>query len=193
MKLESIRKRNKLSQEKVAEILNVSMDELLGSTKNNELESLNLSNEEKVKEKRYYYNETRTKLISYSFLIIFLPLNIYFYNKGIYRQVYIELGFLGKYFLKDLLYHIPFIIILLGGLIKFIKYVKNSENIKLVIIKKDRLIGYLFLIVSLITMVVYFKFPPYSSIVMFLGMFVFVYVLIYEAIREITKRELELC
>lgn len=193
MKLESIRKRNKLSQEKVAEILNVSMDELLGSTKNNELESLNLSNEEKVKEKRYYYNETRTKLISYSLLIIFLPLNIYFYNKGIYRQVYIELGFLGKYFLKDLLYHIPFIIILLGGLIKFIKYVKNSENIKLVIIKKDRLIGYLFLIVSLITMVVYFKFPPYSSIVMFLGMFVFVYVLIYEAIREITKRELELC
>lgn len=82
----------------------------------------------KNENKKYYYNETKTKLISFILLLLFFPLNIYFYNKGIYGEVYIELGFMGKQFLKDLLYDIPFWILTIGPLVKFIKDIKNKEN-----------------------------------------------------------------
>lgn len=182
--LQNFRKRNKLSQEKIAE--------LIGSTQNRKQEPLSQSNKERINEKKYYYNETRTKLISYILLVLFLPLNIYFYNNGIYGEVYIELGFLGRHFFEDLLYDIPFIIFIIGGLIKLIKDIKNSENTMVIISKRDKVISYLsFSIVSLITIVIYFKFPPFSSIAMFLSMFIFAYISIFEVIREITKKELE--
>lgn len=97
-----------------------------------------------------------------------------------------------KTILKDSLYDIPFIIVVLGRLIKFIKDIKNHETTMVLIKKRDRIIaGLSFTIVALITIFIYLKFPPYSSIAIFLSMFVFVHILIYEAIREISKKALE--
>lgn len=189
-KLQELRNKSKLSQEKLAElvgvsrqavskwendlsypdtrnlirlseIFNVSMDELLSLTQN--IEQKDVVDENKIskdvftKDKIFYYNETRTKLISYIILIVFLQLNIYFYNKGVYGEAYIELGFLGKEFFRQSLYDIPFIIIIVGLLIKFIKDIKNAEN----------------------------------TIAMFLGMFALVYISIFEIITELSKKILE--
>lgn len=224
-RLQELRNKSKLSQEKLAElvgvsrqavskwennlsypdtknlirlseIFNVSMDELLSLTQN--IEQKDVADENKIskevftKDKIFYYNETRTKLISYIILIAFSPLNIYFYNKGVYGEVYIELGFLGKEFFKQSLYDMPFIIITVGLLIKFIKDIKNAENTMMVINKKDKIIGYLCsFIVSLIIIVIYFKMPEFSSIAMFLGMFALVYISIFEIITELSKKILE--
>lgn len=92
----------------------------------------------KNENRKYYYNETKTKLISYILLLLFFPLNIYFYNKGIYGEVYIELGFMGKQFLKDSLYDIPFWILTIGLLVKFIKDIKNKENTVVLVTKKTK-------------------------------------------------------
>lgn len=145
-----------------------------------------------VEEKRYYYNETRSKLISYIVLLLFFPLNIYLYNKGVYGEVHLELGFLGREFLKESIYDVPFIIILIGLLIKFIKDLKNSDNTKVVIKNRDKIIGYLcFFIISLILVVIYFKAPEFSSVATFLGMFVLVFISTFEVVRELTKQELK--
>lgn len=142
------------------------------------------------KNKKYYYNETKTKLISYILLLLYFPLNIFFYNKGIYGEVYIDLGFMGKQFLKDSLYDIPFWILIIGPLIKFIKDIKNNENTVVLITIKHKIISYLtFLFVSLILIAVYFLAPEFTSIACFLGMIALVFIALVEAIREITKKE----
>lgn len=224
-KLQELRNKSKLSQERLAElvgvsrqavskwendlsypdtknlirlseIFNVSMDELLSLTQN--IEQKDVADENKIskdvfiKDKIFYYNETRTKLISYIILIVFLPLNIYFYNKGVYGEAYIELGFLGKEFFRQSLYDVPFIIIIVGLLIKFIKDIKNAEKTTVVINKKDKIIGFsCFFIVSLIITFIYFKIPQFASIATFLGMFPLVYISIFEIITELSKKILE--
>ena len=170
-------------------LFNVEIDFLINGEKQDLVETLT---EEKTV-KRYYHNEIRTKTISYIILLIYFPLNVYFYNSGIYGEVFIELDFLGKQFFRDLLYDIPFIIIMAGLLIKFIKDIKNPEKTIALITKKDKMIGYLcFLMISLILMFIYFKAPEFSSIAMFLGMFGLVFIALFEAIRELTKKELSI-
>lgn len=144
----------------------------------------------KNENRKYYYNETKTKLISYILLLLFFPLNIYFYNKGIYGEVYIELGFMGKQFLKDSLYDIPFWILTIGLLVKFIKDIKNKENTVVLVTKKDKIISWLtFSFVSLILILVYFLAPEFTSIACFLGMIALVFITLVEVLREITKKE----
>lgn len=181
----------------LAEIFNLSMDELLSLSSSNPQLLQNetiASNEKVIKSKIYYHNEIRTKLISYIILIIFVPLNIIFYNKGIYGEVYLELGFLGKEFLKQSVYDIPFIIVMVGLLIKATKDIRNinkSDDAIDMINNKDKIIGYVcFGVISLILIVVYFKAPEFSSIALFLGMFGLVYISIFELIRDLTKKVL---
>lgn len=180
----------------LSEIFNVSIDELINLTQNIREKDIpdgnKVSNNTFIKDKIYYYNETRTKLISYIILIIFLPLNIYFYNKGVYGEVYIELGLLEKEFFRQSLYDIPFIIVIVGLLIKFIKDIKNGEKTMVVINKKEKIIGFsCFFIISLILIFIYFKLPEFSSISVFLGMFPLVYISVFEIITELTKKVLE--
>lgn len=181
---------------RLSEIFNVSIDELINLTQNIREKDIpdgnKVSNNTFIKDKIYYYNETRTKLISYIILIIFLPLNIYFYNKGVYGEVYIELGLLEKEFFRQSLYDIPFIIVIMGLLIKFIKDIKNGEKTMVVINKKEKIIGFsCFFIISLILIFIYFKLPEFSSIAVFLGMFPLVYISVFEIITELTKKVLE--
>ncbi|WP_426350085.1 helix-turn-helix domain-containing protein [Alloiococcus sp. CFN-8] len=168
-------------------LFNVEIDSLINGEKDDLVETLT---EEKTV-KMYYHNEIRTKTISYIILLIYFPLNVYFYNSGAYGEVFIELDFLGKMFFKDLLYDIPFIIIMVGLLIKFIKDIKNPDKTITLITKKDKTIGYLcFLIISLILIFINFKAPEFSSIAMFLGMFGLVFIVLFRAISELTKKEL---
>lgn len=211
-KLQNLRNNNKLSQEKVAELVGVSrqavskwendlsypdtknliilsetfkvsMDELLNLS-SNKIQYLEdekeILKEQLVNNKIYYHEEIKTKLISYIVLIAFIPLNILFYNKGIYGEVFIEIGFLSKEFAKSLLYDIPYIIIMGGVLIKFIKDIKNikdKEKTKVLITTKDKFISYItFSVISLILILVYFKFHPYTSLALFIGMLGLVYI-----------------
>lgn len=181
----------------LAEAFNVSMDQLLNLPPNNlqELEDkTKLSNEMTTNRKIYYHEEIKTKLISYIVLIAFIPLNVFFYNKGIYGETFIGIGFLSKEFAKSLLYDIPFIIVMGGLLIKFvkdIKKIKDKEKIKVLIKTKDKIISYItWSIISVILIFIYFKFPPYTSLSLFIGMFGLVYISIFEVTMEITKKEL---
>ena len=181
----------------LAEVFNVSVDQLLKLSSNN-LQYLEdeakVSKEMTTNKKAYYHEEIKTKLISYIILIAFIPLNVFFYNKGIYGEAFIEIGFLSKEFAKSLLYDIPFIIVMGGLLIKFVRDIKNikdKEKTKVIITTKDKFISYItFSVVSLILIFIYFKFPPYTSLAVFVGMFGLVYISIFEVTMEITKKEM---
>lgn len=151
----------------------------------------NLTPNPKSTDKVYYYNETRTKILSYLGLILFMPLNIYLYNKGAYGERDINLSFFGKEFLtKGILYDIPFIILIFYGLIKFIKEAKDKSKTKVIITPKYRIIGIiLYAVISIILMIIYFKFNPYTSIALFLGTIGLVFILLDITIRELTKKE----
>lgn len=170
-------------------LFDVEIESLINGEKHDLIETL--TKEKEVK--RYYYNEIRTKAISYIILLIYLPLNIYFYNSGIYGEVFIELSFLGKAYLRDLLYDIPYIILLVGLLLKFIKDIKDPSKRRVLITTKDKIIAYLsFLLISLILLLIYFKTPEFSSIALFIGMFGLVFITLFETIRELTKKEFEI-
>lgn len=145
-----------------------------------------------ARKKYYYYNETRAKIISLIILLIFIPINISIYNKGIYGQVDLDIVFLSKMFLRDSMYDVVWIIMIIGSLIKFLKDTKTGEKTKVLITKKDRAISIItFYLIVIPMIIVYFKFPLYMSIVAFAGTFGLVYVTSYEVIREITKKRYE--
>lgn len=142
--------------------------------------------------KYYYYNETLTKIICFIILLIFVPINIFIYNKGVYGEIDLDIVFLGKMFLKDSMYDIVWIIMIIGSLIKFIKDIKTGEKTKVLITKKDRVISIItFYLIAIPMIIVYFKFPLYTPIVAFSGMFGLVFIATFEAIREITKKRYE--
>ncbi len=171
---------------RLSTLFNVEVDQLINGDEDN----LGIDLMEIETPTRYYYNEIRAKTISYIVLLFYFPLNVYLYNSGIYGEVFIELGFLGKMFFKDLLYDIPFIIIMAGMLLKFIKDRKDPSKKSVLITKKDKMISYLsFLVLSLILLLVYFKVPEFSSIALFIAMFGLVYITLFETIRELTKKE----
>ncbi|MBC8591147.1 helix-turn-helix domain-containing protein [Wansuia hejianensis] len=174
---------------KLSVLFNVEVDYLI----NGEEYNLEINLQEIKTTERYYYNEIRAKTISYIILLFYFPLNVYFYNSGIYGEVFIDLSFLGKMFFRDLLYDIPFIIIMAGMLLRFIKDRKDPSKKSVLITRKDKIINYLsFSILSLILLLVYFKAPEFSSIALFIAMFGLVYIALFETIRELTKKEFEI-
>ena len=95
-------------------------------------------------------------------------------------------------FLKDSMYDFVWIIIIISGLIKFIKDIRTGEKTKVLITKKDRIISMVaFYIVAIPMIIVYFKFPEYTSIAAFIGMFGLVFITTFESLREITKKKYE--
>jgi len=180
---------------KLSEVFSISVDELLNlnTAEKKDVEGeVRKSNDGFNREKIYFYNETLTKSISYIVLVLLLPLNVYFYNNGVYGEIYIELRLLGKGFLRNSLYDIPFIIIMGGFLIKFMKDIKNKKKTMVVINKEDKITGFLlFFVISLVIILIYFKLPEFSSIALFLGMIPLVYISAFETIMELTKKELK--
>ena len=174
---------------RLSTLFNVEVDHLI----NGEEHNLEIELQKRKTTERYYYNEIKAKTISYIVLLFYFPLNVYFYNSGIYGEVFIELGFFGKMFFRDLLYDIPFIIIMVGMLLRFIKDRKDPSKKSVLITRKDKIINYLsFSILSLILLLVYFKAPEFSSIALFIAMFGLVYIALFETIRELTKKEFEI-
>lgn len=141
--------------------------------------------------KLYYFNETKTKIMSYLGLILLMPLNIYFYNKGIYGETYIELGFLLKKFITEgLIYDIPFIILIFYGAVKLIKDVKEKDKTKVIITPKYIISDVVYYsLISLAFLIIYFKFPLFNSIALFLSMIVIIFITLFSLIRELTKKE----
>lgn len=174
---------------RLSTLFNVEVDHLI----NGEEHNLEIELQKRKTTERYYYNEIKAKTISYIVLLFYFPLNVYFYNSGIYGEVFIELGFFGKMFFRDLLYDIPFIIIMVGMLLRSIKDRKDPSKKSVLITRKDKIINYLsFSILSLILLLVYFKAPEFSSIALFIAMFGLVYIALFETIRELTKKEFEI-
>lgn len=185
----------------ISKIFDVTVDYLVNDSHDIEKEQSNTGSIQRddlledsvlTRKKYYYYNETRTKIISLIILLIFVPINISIYNKGIYGQVDLDIIFLSKMFFRDSMYDFVWIIMIIGSLIKFVKDIKTGEKTKVLITKKDRIISIItYYLIAIPMIIVYFKFPLYMSIVAFVGMFGLVFMTTFETLKEITKKRCE--
>lgn len=144
---------------------------------------------------KFYYNERKTKIITLLIWMAFIPLNIYFFRNGIYgEKVEVDLLFIGKQFVKDtILYDLPFLLMFIFGAIKYLKHLLNKDNNMVIVSKKASQKNYLqFAIIAIVNIIIYFAFPSYASIFLFISIFGLSYIVIYEGLKELLKKEMSL-
>lgn len=180
----------------IGQILDVSIKDLTSDTP---ISKINKTvNQIDSNKKQFYYNEARIKIISFIACILLTPINILIYNKGLYGLVDLDIIFLIKEFFKGTMFDLIYILILGFSLIQFILKLKNNENTKVFIsdnfIKNTRkehifVAAFLFPLMLIVTFV-FLK--PFTPIVMFLNVLVTSYIVIFNSLRELTKKEVSL-
>lgn len=141
---------------------------------------------------QFYFNESRTKLITFILWLVIIPINIYFYRSGKYGQVDIDIVFLGREFFKSLKYDLPFVLILIGLTIKYVLDYKNKTKTQVPIRKLHYILDIISLtIFSLILMIVYFFYNPFGSIAIFLYVLATSYIIILNIVKELLKKPIK--
>lgn len=81
-----------------------------------------------IKNKKYYFNENKTKIVTFIIWFILMPINIYFYNKEFYGGFIMKLSDMGKGMLTD---GLDIILIFAVAIISFLINIKKQIEIKL--------------------------------------------------------------
>lgn len=155
-----------------------------------------MDNNIKINNKQFYYNEAKIKIISFFICILLTPINIILYNKGLYGPIDLNIIFLMKEFFKDIMIDLIYLLILVFSLIQFILKVKNNNNTKVLIsnsfiknTRKEHILVAIFVFpIALILTFIFFR--PITPIVMFINVLVTSYIIVFNFLRELTKKEI---
>lgn len=180
----------------IGEVLDVSIKNLTSETATSKKNKID--NQIDTSKKQFYYNEARIKIIPFIAWILLIPINIFIYNKGLYGSIDLDIIFLIKEFFKESMFDLIYILILGFGLIQFILKLKNNKNTKVFIsdnfiknTRKEHIFVAAFLF-PLMLIVAFVFLRPFAPIVMFVNVLATSYIVIFNALRELTKKEVSL-
>lgn len=180
----------------IGKVLDVSIKDLTSDTLISEMNKI--VNQIDSSKKQFYYNEACIKIISFIAYILLTPINILIYNKGLYGLVDLDIIFLIKEFFKGTMFDLIYVLILIFGLVQFMLKIKNNKNTKVFIsdsfIKNTRkehifVAAFLFPLMLIITFVFL---RPFTPIVMFGNVLITSYIVIFNSLRELTKKEVDI-